>query len=385
MIGSKYKWPLMQDALTFCDRIDLAKFVLTAKQFTQGPKVQEFEKAWSQWLNAKHSLFVSSGSTANFLLLAAIMEKYNLKYGDKVLVPACTWVTNINPVFQLGLRPIYCDINLRDFSFCTTHMKRIAKDHPDIKIVFATHLLGIPAPVQWFKQIFPHAIHIDDVCESHGAKDFEGFRVGSNSTGATFSFYFGHHMTTIEGGMISTKDSDLYDIMRMKRSHGMARFSSHYDEYVEKYPDIDKTFLFVTDGYNFRNTEIGAVLGLRQLERLNDFIRIRRLRYKDYVAIINKSDKFYSAQEHRGNSSFCFPFVAKRKSTKFELIEKFKQNNIEYRPIVGGNLLRQPYLNNTEKMPNADILHENGVYIGNNQFVTEKDMQLLDKIIGELE
>lgn len=382
---TEYEWPLMKDTLTFCDKFELAKFVLTTKQFTQGPKVQEFEQEWSQWLNAKHSLFVSSGSTANFLLLAAIIEKYNLKKGDKVLVPACTWVTNINPVFQLGLEPIFCDVNFKDFSFCTIAMEKIAKEHSDIKVVFTTHLLGIPAPVHQFKKFFPDAIHIDDVCEAHGAKDIDGFRVGSHSLGATFSFYFGHHMTTIEGGMICTNNSDLYDIMKMKRSHGLARFSSHFGEYIIDNPDIDKSFLFVTDGYNFRNTEIGAVLGLCQLRKLNGYISIRRRNHKRFVEIMNNhKDKFYRVHENYGNSSFCFPFIAREKKTRNELIKKFKENKIEYRPIVGGNLLRQPYLKYKVEMPLADILHENGVYIGNNQFVTEENMKTLERMVGEL-
>ena len=382
----EYKWPLMKNTLSFMDRVKLAKFILTSDKFTQGEKVEEFENKWSEWLGCKHSLYVTSGSTANFLLIAAVMEKYNLRKGDKVLLPTCTWVTNINPIFQLGLTPIFCDVNLENYSFDIENLKRISEKHPDIKLVFVTHLLGIPANVPEYKKYFPDAVFLDDVCESHGC--IMGSKVGSNSVGSTFSFYFGHHMSTIEGGMISTNDSDLYDLMKLKRSHGLARVSGKFEEYIQKNPEIEKSFLFVTDGYNFRNTEIGAVLGINQLKRLNKFIEIRRENYKRYVEIVNQSNNLFKVTYNPGNSSFCFPFICKTKEVKTKLIELFEEYSVEYRPVVGGNLLRQPYLNYEVECPsetlNADIIHENGIYIGNSQFVGRREMKILENIIREL-
>ena len=247
----EYKWPLMKNTLSFIDRVKLAKFVLTSDKFTQGKKVEEFEKSWSKWLGCDYSLFVTSGSSANFLLIAAIIEKYNLQPGDKVLVPACTWVTNINPIIQLGLTPIFCDISLDDYSFDIANLKIIAKNNPDIKLVFVTHLLGIPANVEEYKKILPTTLFIDDVCESHGCLDADGKKVGKNSLGATFSFYFGHHMSTIEGGMVSTNDEELYDLMKLKRSHGLARVSDNFDKYSKLYPEIQKSFLFVYLHFSF--------------------------------------------------------------------------------------------------------------------------------------
>ena len=145
---SEYKWPLMKNTLSFMDRLKLSKFILTSDKFTQGSKVQEFERKWSEWLGCKYSVYVTSGSTANFLLISAVIEKFNLKPGDKVLLPSCTWVTNINPIFQLGLTPIFCDVSLEDYSFDIDNMKFIAEKHPDIKLIFVSHLLGIPAKVE---------------------------------------------------------------------------------------------------------------------------------------------------------------------------------------------------------------------------------------------
>ena len=387
---SEYSWPLMMDTITWKDKINLVKHILTTSSYTQGKKVLEFETKWSEWLGAKHSLFVTSGSTANFLLIAAVMEKYGLKKGDKVLLPACTWMTNVAPIMQLGLTPVFCDINLRDYSFDEVSLKEIKKYHPDIKLVFVTHLLGIPADYTILEEYYPEAIILDDVCESHGCFDKVGRKIGSNSVGATFSFYFGHHMTSIEGGMVSTNDSELYDLMRMKRSHGLARNSINYDFYAKENPDIDRSFLFVTDGYNFRNTELGAVLGLSQLKRLDESIQIRRKNYAWFTGIVNTSNKFYPIDFNFGNSCFCFPLICKTLEQKNRLVELLKKNKIEYRPVVSGNLLRQPFLKNRDDIirlsnyPNADLIHYNGVYIGNNQFVGFKDLRLLLKIVGEL-
>lgn len=386
---SEFKWPLMKNSISFRDRLKLANFVLTSDKFTQGQKVEEFEKSWSKWLGCKYSLFVTSGSTANFLLIASIIEEYGLRPGDKVLVPACTWVTNINPILQLGLIPIFCDVSLDDYSFDIENLKIIAENNPDIKLVFVTHLLGIPAKVEEYKKIFSEALFIDDVCESHGCLDVNGDRVGKNSLGATFSFYFGHHMSTVEGGMVCTNSRDLYDLMKLKRSHGLARVSDRFDDYAKQNPEIQKLFLFVSDGYNFRNTEFGAVLGLSQLKRLDKFIENRRRTYDKFVKIVNQNDKFYPIVYNKGNSCFCFPFICKNREIKNRMIELFENYGIEYRPVVGGNLLKQPYLKDymiigKHKDFNVDIIHENGVYIGNNQFVSDRDMILLSKIIGEI-
>lgn len=375
----------MEQTITKSDRLKMASFVLSADQFTNGKKVKEFEKAWSDWLGCKYSLYVSSGSTANFLLVAAVKEKYNLKNGDKVIVPACTWVTNVGPIIQLGLQPIFCDVNMENYSFDLEHLKQIKKEHKDIKMIFVTHLLGFPAENHLYKELFPKAIIIDDVCESHGCLDINGNKVGSNSLGATFSFYFGHHMTTVEGGMVSTNDPELYDLMKMKRSHGMARESINYDQYAKQYPNIHRSFLFVTDGYNFRNHEICAVLGLAQLKRLNKMIKKRQDNYTMFLNIIKQhSNLFYVPKDAVGNSSFCFPIVSYKKETYNKLIELLEKNNIEHRPIVSGNLLIHPFLREykmNKKDSNATTLNNNGVYLGNNHFIGKKELKLLEKIM----
>tara|TARA_B100001142_G_scaffold215697_1_gene213880 strand:- start:2169 stop:3305 length:1137 start_codon:yes stop_codon:yes gene_type:complete len=363
-------WKLMDCAITQSDKLKLIEFISSSDMYTCGKKVEEFENKWSEWLGCKHSLFVTSGSTANLLLLASVKELYNIPNGSKVLVPACTWVTNVSPVFQTGLEPVFCDINLDNYSFDTDHLP-----DDDIKIVFITHLLGLNAPMEKIKNKYPTAIFIEDICESHGITDEHGKKRGYG-TGSTFSFYYGHHMTTIEGGMISTDNVELYQLMKLKRSHGMARhlLPENYEKTISKYPNIDPKFLFLTDGYNFRNTELNAVIGIEQLQRLDESIKIRKRNYDRFMLYLLKYETFFHIPTYDSyNSSFCLPFVCKTKELKTKLVNIFNKLEIEYRPIVGGNLLIHPFLDkwkNSTKTPNADLLNDNGVYIGNSQFVT---------------
>jgi CDP-4-dehydro-6-deoxyglucose reductase, E1 len=363
-------WPLMQSAITESDKQALIDFISTSDRYTCGPKVKQFEDAWSKWLGCQHSLFVTSGSAANLLLMAAVKELYKIPDGSKVLVPACTWVTNVSPVFQLGLEPVFCDVDLDRYSF---DMDALPEE--DIRIVFITHLLGLNAPVEKLKKKYPNAIFLEDICESHGVKAPNGMKRGSTGLGGTFSFYYGHHMTTIEGGMVCTDSEELYELMKIKRSHGMARLLSPplYEEAIKKYPNIDPKFLFLTDGYNFRNTELNAVLGLEQLKRLDENIEVRRKNFDCFIKLLDP-EIFYVPYNDPGNSSFSFPFICKKNEEREKLKSIFDELGIEHRPIVSGNLLLHPFLDkwkDSVSVPNATKLNDGGVYIGNGQFVSE--------------
>ena len=380
-------WPLMKNCITEDDKKAMIDFITSTDRFTNGPKVKEFEKEWSQWLGCKYSLFVSSGSAANLLLVSAIKEKYNLKDGDKVLVPAMTWVTNISPVIQLGLKPVFCDVDVNNFGFDLGHLNRVVQKNPDIKAVFVTHLFGIAADIDSYKQLLPNAVFIEDVCESHGAT-YKGRKTGTLSEGSTFSFYFGHHMTTIEGGFVCTDDTELYNLMKMKRSHGMAReaLPEKFEEYKSRYPEVHPQFLFITDGFNLRSMELNAVLGLSQIKRLDQIIERRREIYDRFLKMI-KSHSIYNIPEQEGNSSFCLPFICETADIKSRL-EKFLQDNgIETRPLCSGNLLRQPFLEgyslDIDEEANVNFLHENGFFIGNNHLITDDQIDELEEMLNE--
>jgi len=360
----------MDTAITESDKKSLINFISSTDRYTCGKKVKEFEDAWSKWLGCKYSLYVTSGSTANLLLMAAVKELYEIPNGSKVLVPACTWVTNVSPVFQLGLEPVFCDVDLERYSFDLDTLPE-----EDVRIVFITHLLGINSPVEALKRKYPNAVFLEDTCESHGVKAPNGTRRGSTGTGSTFSFYYGHHMTTIEGGIISTDNELLYELMKIKRSHGMARLlSPHlYEIAVNENSNIDPSFLFLTDGFNFRNTELNAVLGLEQLKRLDHNIEMRRKNFECFMKHLDP-ECFYVPYNDPGNSSFALPFICKNKEDMPKLKTIFKELGVEYRPVVSGNLLLHPFLKkwrDTVSVPNANIINDNGVYIGNSQFVTE--------------
>lgn len=386
---SNLSWPLMENTITFSDRLKMALFVLTSNKLTNGPKVREFESKWSDWLGVKHSLYVSSGSTANTLLISAVKEYYGLNDGDKVLVPSCTWMTNIAPVIQANLQPIFCDINLKNFSFDVDELKYIASEHPDIKAVFITHLIGLSSDVEKVREIFPDALILEDICESHGVRGPDGRRRGTDSVGSTFSFYFGHHITTIEGGVVCTNNTELYELMKMKRSHGMAREASPhmFKKYAEENPEIDPTFLFMTEGYNLRNHEVCAVLGLSQLKKLNKNIQIRQENFKYWWDKFYKTESYYVPDFQRGNSSFCFPIITKESSDILVVKEKLKSSGIEYRPIISGNILLHPAfrkykLCTQRENPNVFTLHQNGVYVGNSQFVNKDRIDRLISVVG---
>jgi CDP-6-deoxy-D-xylo-4-hexulose-3-dehydrase len=235
---------------------------------------------------------------------------------------------------------------------------------------------------------------IDDVCESHGCLSEDYTKVGSDSLGATFSFYYGHHMSTIEGGMISTNNTQLHDLMKMKRSHGMSRFSKNHNENALMNAHINKMFLFMTDGYNFRNTDLGAVLGMSQLKRLDTYIDKRNDNYDRFFdcCYMKYSDNLHRIYNGGRISSFCFPLIFKDRRSKLVTEAKLVKAGIEYRPIVSGNLLKQPYLEGYkishppmgDEKYTVDILHNNGIYLGNNHFVTEEHIQTLSNILGEV-
>jgi CDP-6-deoxy-D-xylo-4-hexulose-3-dehydrase len=382
---SKFKWPLQKNTIGFDEKFALIKFILTSDRFTNGPKCLQLEKEWSSWQGRKYSLFVSSGSTANTLLLDAVRDLYfNKNKKLKILCPAVNWATNISTFRQQGHSIFFYDIDYATYSPTYESLKRLKEVGFEPDIVYVTHIMGFANNLKQIKQYWPHAHILEDCCESHGALNVDGKKVGNQGLGSTFSFYFGHHMTTIEGGMVSTNSIDLYNLMRAKRSHGLAReMLPQYRSLEEDLaPDIDPSFLFPTEGYNFRNTELGAVLGLVQLKKLNSFIDQRNRNYTTF---------FYEMVGHpwikympcpTGNSAMTLPFHCSTERTKQILKHKLNSLGVETRPFLVGNLLKQPFMHDYQQdpyLPNSEEIHTNSFYIGNNHFVTEPQIIRLTK------
>ncbi len=378
-------WPLQENVLGKRDIETLVRFIRTTHRFTQSTKVREFERAWSKWQGCRYSLYVNSGSSANLLLINAAKELYGWADGDEVIVPAVTWVTNISPVIQCGLKPVFVDINLDDFSFDYDALARCITERT--RAIFVTHLIGFPADIARIRSIVgqrPIQV-LEDCCESYGAK-VGGKKVGNFGAGSSFSFYWGHHMTTVEGGMVCTNDEDFYKLLRIKRSHGLARElpAQDHEQLRRLHPDIDFNFLFLTDGFNFRNSEIYAVLGLSQLKHLDKYNRIRNRNHRKFLALIKTYKDRLRVADHKGLCSFCLPFICLNPHDKAALQGLLSGAGIETRPIISGNLMRQPFLQqyrDNERFPNADLVHMNGFYIGNNQFVDDKRLKKLQTLL----
>jgi len=389
-------WPLMKNSINADQKNAMVEFIKGTDRFTNGEKVKKFEEQWAAWEGTNYALFVNSGGSANLLLLDAIADAYfrnedrTWKAGrpPSVLVPACTWGTTIAPLIQVGYDIEYCDIDLETYSFDQENMERIKRErNTPIDIVWITHLLGSPSNINRIRSIFYNAMILEDCCESHGAT-FEGQKVGTFGQGSTFSFYFGHHLTAIEGGMVCTDSEALYDLMRMKRSHGLAREATpaSFKKIQEKYPHLDERFLFPTVGYNLRNVEINAVVGMEQLKHLNHWIKLRKRNLKYFNQILSQyGDEFYKVGES-GNSSFALAFVCKDREKKIQLEEHLSNHGVETRPFLVGNITRQPFINhpNPESFKNAEFVHNNAFYIGNNQFITENKLEKLHDHVAEI-
>ncbi|MDB3995871.1 DegT/DnrJ/EryC1/StrS aminotransferase family protein [Candidatus Pelagibacter sp.] len=387
--------PLMDNNITDSDVSSLISFLKNNKKkiFTQSVKVIEFEKKWSKWLGTKYSIFVNSGSSANLLTLQAL----RILYGKgEVIVPPLTWISDIASVIQNGFKPIFADINPKTLSMDENEIiKRINKN---TKAVFITHVQGFNGLSQNLLNLLKKKkiVLLEDVCESHGAT-FNKKKLGSFGLISNFSFYYAHHMSTIEGGMICTNDKKVYELIRVLRSHGMLRECgnpSFEKKMIKDNPKLSPKFIFLYPAYNVRNTEIPAVIGLNQIKRLDKNNKLRTKNLKIFLKHLDT--KYYRTNfELEGSSNYAFPLVLKKANFKNrDLLEKImKNNNIEFRRgnAGGGNQLRQPYLKNYIKGINlknfkeVDHIHFFGYYIGNYPSLKKDKILKICNILNKIE
>ena len=378
-------WPLQENFLDTKTVNDLCYFIKSNNRLTQFTKVRNFEKNFSKWNGSKFSIFVNSGSSANLIMVQSCKEIFKWKNNDEIIVPSVTWPTTVTPVSQSGLKPIFVDVNLEDFSFDYDDLKK--KITNKTKAIFVAHLIGFPANIKKIKQIIgkKKIVLLEDCCESQGAK-INKKKVGNFGIAGSFSFYWGHHMSTIEGGMICTNNEKFYNLCLLKRSHGLARELplKKQNFYKRKYSKNNFKFLFLTDGFNLRSTEINAFLGLKMLKKINSWIKIRNDNYKNFTNIIKKyKNKFKLLKNQKDISSFVLPFLMINKIDKMKLENLLNTHGIETRPFIAGNLLRQPFLSrySNKNFFNAEIIEHNAFYIGNNQFVNKKRINKLEIIL----
>lgn len=367
-------WPLM------CENFapsDLEAVVGLLRQddpvLTQSSHVRAFEREWSEWLGVKYSVFVNSGSSANLLTLAALRASTG---PGEVIVPTLTWVSDIAAVLQNGFEPVFVDIDPRTLGMdCDEVLRKITAR---TRAVFITHVLGYNAvTIRLLDELARRRIPLlEDCCEAHGAT-FHGFKLGTLGLMSNFSFYYAHHLTTVEGGMVSTNDERLYQVLRMLRSHGMVREANDADlkaAYHANHPDLHPEFIFAYPAYNVRSTEINAVIGRNQLKRLDDGNAARSENLAIFLKNLDER-KYQTDFALEGSSSYALTLVLKQPDPALadRVMRALKSAGVEFRRGLsgGGNQLRQPYLRNYlgadhwQNYPRVEHVHFYGFYIGN--------------------
>lgn len=365
--------PLMNDNIDKEDINLVIEFLSQDKmpKLTNGPKVLEFENAWGDWLGTKYNLMVNSGASANELTMLALAH---IVGEGEIIVPPLTWISDISSVLFAGHKLVFVDVNLTNLSFDIEKLK--AAITPETKAIFLTHVLGINGLTDELLQICEdnNILLVEDVCESHGTT-FQGSKVGNFGFASNFSFYFAHHMSTVEGGMISTNNHQLYQVCRALRSHGMTREitdASMRQEIIDSHPDLNPDFIFLRPAHNFRSTEINAVIGLSQLKKLDAKNQERRENFDLFISNLNY-DKYHVALDTEGNCNYAFIVILKNADMekRNSLENKLRINGIEFRRGLsgGGNQMRQPFFKNVYKdfsnFPNIEHIHNYSWYIGN--------------------
>lgn len=386
------KFPLMRNNIL---RQDLDAVIDHLKQddpiLTNGPQVRAFESEWSAWLGVRHSVFVNSGASANLLTMAILKIRH--PEGGEVIVPPLTWISDVASVLQNGFTPVFVDIDPRTLAMDPRGI--LARLGPKTRAVFLTHVQGFNGLTdELLAELKRRNIPlIEDVCESHGAAH-RGRKLGSYGWISNFSFYYAHHMSTIEGGMVCTDDPVVHQQVRMLRSHGMVREATDADlraSYQAAGPELNPDFIFAYPAYNVRNTEIGAILGRSQLKRLDDNVSRRTANLRRFLRQIDPV-RYRTDFEVEGSSNYAFNLVLKHKDDGFvqRLMRTMKDNGVEFRrgSAGGGNQLRQPYLKGVvpdghfREFPETDHIHFYGFYVGNFPDLRDDEVDALCRILN---
>lgn len=368
---------------------------------TLGARTWAFEEEFAASQGVAHAIYVSSGSAANLLVLALLAypdgvhsdpEPPVLAPGDEVIVPAVTWSTTIWPVLQVGAVPVLADVDPQTLNLTVESVERAIS--PKTKAVFAVHLLGNPAPVAALRELCDARglTLIEDTCEALDA-ELDGRKAGTFGRAGTFSFYFSHHITTIEGGMVVCHTQRDADRLRALRAHGWTRHLSpaRREEVERRHAEIDPRFLFVERGFNFRNTDVHAAIGRIQLRRREEFLARRKEVAQAWSAVRDAArGVFLPMQIEPGSSHFALPLVLDPASgiPRSQLIEFLEAEGVATRPLVAGNLAQQPGMRAAEHrvagpLEGADLLHEHAIYIGIHSYLTEREVSLVAGLLTQ--
>jgi len=362
---------------------------------TMGKKVQTFEEEFARYLGVKYAVMMNSGSSANLIAMSILTNDVlpnRILPGEEVIVPAANWVTTVYPIGDVGAIPVIVDIELDTMNIDPIKIEEAITDKT--RAIMPVHLLGNPAKIKEIMEIAEkhNLFVIEDTCESHGAW-VDGKKVGTFGDIGTFSFFFSHHISTIEGGMVVTNNDEYAELARSMRVFGWAKSLKKYEEYGRQYPNIDKRFLFVNKGFNFRPTELQGAIGIHQMKKLEKFIEIRR----ENAAYWNKrlkefSDYFIIHEERPGTRHVWFgqPITVKAGApfTRDELAQHLEEHKIETRPIEVPNIAQQPSIKFVKhrisgELTNAQYIMDNSFFFGNHQGIDKEEREYVADVISE--
>lgn len=378
---------LVNDTINNNDIDQLINWLKTYPRLTKGQLTLDLEAKWSKWLGTNYSIFCNSGSSANLLMLWALVEAGRINKNSKIVVPSAAWATDLSPVIQLGMTPILCDINLKDLSVDLNHLEEIFKTtKPEVLLLVS--VLGLVPDMEKIVELCNkyNVILLEDTCESMGSK-FKDKKLGTYGLMSSFSTYFGHHISTIEGGFVSTNDIELYEVLKAIRSHGWDRDASpEYSKYLRnqwKTSDFDALYTFYHSGFNLRSTDLQAFIGLGQIDKLDDICIKRNNNFKIYQEeLLNISPILC---ERGFISNFAYPVISENRDA---IVSALQSRQIEVRPMICGSMGKQPFYvkeYGIKELPNASIIDKYGFYVPNHPGLDKKDIIKISNIINNID
>lgn len=380
---SDIKYPLATSTWG-TEEVKSAINLLEKNQLTMGEEVREFENEFAKYIGSKYAVMFNSGSSANLAMLAAFRYVRNspVKEGDEVIVPAVSWSTTYYPVNQVGLKLKFVDVNLQTLNMDLNLVEGAIG--PKTKAILAVNLLGNPAQLNSLRALAKkyNLVLLEDNCESLGA-ELEGEKAGSFGLAGTYSFFFSHHICTMEGGMVTTDEKDFAETLISIRAHGWTRgLEIENSVHRKSQNEWDDLFRFVLPGYNLRPLELSGAIGRVQLQKFPKFLEWRRKNAEVFVSLFNGRDDVIIQNETGKSSWFGFSFIlnGNLRGRRADVVSHFKKHGVETRPIVAGNFTLNPVMKHLNyaplnNMPNADLLHSEGFFIGNHHLDFEAEIR----------
>jgi len=379
--------PLVKDTIDNKDIDRLIEWLKTYPHLTKGELTIKYEELWARMLGCKYSVFVNSGSSANLLMLYSLIEAGRLQRGDKVVVPAVSWSTDLAPVVQLGLKPVLCDCNLDSLSIDIEYFEKLIEEEKP-KALILVSVLGLVPKMGDLAELCERngVILLEDACESLGS-EHHFKKLGTFGLMSSFSTYFGHHISTIEGGMVCTDDEEIFNILKSIRSHGWDRDldPTHRDQLRKKYQvkEFQSLYTFYHHGFNMRATDLQAFLGIEQLKKIDLIVEKRNSNYNLYNR--NIQNDFWMppiSNSERYVSSFAYPIIHPNRDL---IVEALRENRIAARPLICGSLGRQPFWvreNGILPFKNADVVDKYGLYLPNNHQISNAEIERICGVVN---